>query len=91
MSDIYKLAGTEKVKPIPFDAHEQATRGEHVPTTADSPDKTDVQQYPKAVDHVEKPDAPEGHLEPIVAKDAAHEAELKKAAAEEKDEPKPAA
>jgi len=72
------LDGKTPVKPVPFDAHEQTTRGVHVPTEADSPDKDPktVDEYPKAIDHVEKPDAPEGHLEPVVANDADHEEEL---------------
>lgn len=56
----------------PFDAHEQATRGTHVPTAVDSADLPAGEQYPKAVDHVEV----DGHLEPVVAKDAKHEKEL---------------
>ena len=58
MSDIYKLDGSEKVKPVPFDAHEQATRGEHIETTKDSPDRAAhlVAEYPKVVEHTEKGD-----------------------------------
>ena len=51
------LDGKTPVKPVPFDAHEQATRGTHVPTTEDSPDKVvaAADEYPKAVDHVDHP------------------------------------
>lgn len=81
MADEQNLDGTVPVKPVAFDTHEQATRGTHVPTTADSPDKDPktVDEYPKAIDHVQKDDAPEGHLEPVVANDADHEEELKAA------------
>jgi hypothetical protein len=72
MADAQNLDGKTPVKVVPFDAHEQATRGEHVPTTTDSPDKTDVVEYPKAVDHVANPYA-EGHLEPVVVNNAAEE------------------
>jgi hypothetical protein len=76
------LDGKSKIAAVPFDAHEQATRGEHVPTEVDSPDKDPrtVQEFPKAIDHVQKAGAPEGHLEPVVAIDAEHEEELKAAA-----------
>lgn len=73
------LDGKSPVKPVPFDAHEQATRGVHVPTTADSPDKDPktVAEYPKAVDHVEHPSGV--GYEPVVATDKDHEAELEAA------------
>jgi hypothetical protein len=75
------LDGKHPVKPTPFDAHDQKVRGEHVPTSADSPDKDPetVQEFPKAVAHDETTG------EPVIARDAAHEAELKaKVKAEEK-------
>jgi hypothetical protein len=69
------LDGKTPIKPTPFDAHEQATRGTHVETTVDSPDKEEVEEYPKAVDHVDKPGAPEGHKEPVLVNSAKEEAE----------------
>lgn len=74
-----KLDGTATHKDLvtPFDAHEQRTRGTHVPSGPESPDITDVQQYPKAIAHDPKTG------EPVIAKDADHEAALK-AKAEEK-------
>jgi hypothetical protein len=56
MADI-KLDGSDKIAPVPFDAHEQATRGVHLPTETDSPDKDPrtVVEFPKAVDHVDHP------------------------------------
>lgn len=60
----------------PFDAHEQLVNGEHVPTTVNSPDKTNVVEFPKAVDHIQKEGAPKGHMEPVIAKNAEHEKEL---------------
>lgn len=72
------LDGTDVIKPTPFDAHEQATRGTHVPTEIDGPDvdPKSVQQYPKAVDHVDHPDpvaAAAGHKEPVVVNSAEEE------------------
>lgn len=78
-----KLDGTETLKPTPFDAHEQVVRQPHtfVPVKNASveaheaagyqadPD-FEASEYPKAVDHRE-----DG--EPVVARDADHEAELK--------------
>jgi hypothetical protein len=86
------LDGKTPVKPTPFDAHEQATRGEHIPTELDSPDKDPktIVEFPKAVDHVQKADAPEGHLEPVIATSPEHEAELKAAKTAEADETKSA-
>jgi hypothetical protein len=51
------LDGKTPVKPTPFDAHEQATRGIHVPTEIDSPDPdlSKIAEFPKAVDHVDHP------------------------------------
>jgi hypothetical protein len=68
-----ELDGKTVVKPTPFDAHEQATRGVHVPTALDSPDKepATVQEFPKAVDHVDHPSGI--GLEPVVVKNAAEE------------------
>lgn len=60
------LDGKEPVKATPFDAHEQATRGEYVATTETSPDLTSVAEFPKAVDHLVKDNAPKGHLEPVI-------------------------
>jgi hypothetical protein len=67
------LDGKSKIAPTPYDAHEKATRGEHVPTTKTSPDKTSVAEYPKAIDHVQKDGAPKGHLEPVIVKSAEEE------------------
>lgn len=67
------LDGKTPVKPTPFDAHEQATRGEHVPTAKDSPDKDPktVAEFPKAVDHVDHPSGV--GKEPVVVKSAEEE------------------
>lgn len=73
------LDGTGKIKPVPFDAHEQATRGEHVPTEAGVHTPLPVEEYPKAIDHDEKTG------EPIIAKDAAHEKQLLADRADEKE------
>jgi hypothetical protein len=67
------LDGKGKIEPTPFDAHERKTRGTHVPTTKDSPDPLPGKQYPKAVDHVQKPGAPAGHKEPVVVNSAEEE------------------
>jgi hypothetical protein len=81
------LDGKDPITPTPFDAHEQATRGTHVPTTADGPDPKPGAEFPKAVDHVDHPDpvaAAAGQKEPIVVNDAQEEEEYedKKAAGE---------
>lgn len=72
------LDGTGDIKATPFDAHEQATRGEHVPTEIDSPDPdlSKIREFPKAVAHDEVTG------EPVIAKNAKHEAQLKAAAEE---------
>lgn len=69
------LDGKTSIKPVPFDAHEQATRGEHVPTELDSPDKDPktVQEYPKAVDHVDHPSGV--GQEPVLVNNADEEQE----------------
>src|SRR5882724_3000372 len=71
------LDGKDKLVPVPFDAHEQATRGEHVPTTADGPDPDhDPIEFPKAVDHIDHPDpvaAAAGHKEPVIVNSADEE------------------
>ena len=68
------LDGKDPVTPTPFDAHEQATRGTHVPTEIDSPDPdlSKIQEYPKAVDHVDHPSGV--GKEPVIALDRDHEA-----------------
>lgn len=73
------LDGTDKLTPTPFDAHEQATRGEHIPTAIDSPDKdpASVQEYPKAVEHTDAG-------EPVVVNSAEEEAAYKSAKDAEK-------
>ena len=85
------LDGKTEVKPVPFDAHEQATRGVHVPTTKDSPDPdpSTVVEFPKAVDHVVDPNDPT-HLEPVVVNSAEEEAAYLGANTDEKAEPAPA-
>lgn len=79
------LDGTVPVKPVPFDAHEQATRGTHVPTSADGPEpEVTGDEYPKAVDHVDHPDpvaAAAGHQEPILVNSAEEEKAYHDAAA----------
>jgi hypothetical protein len=68
-----KLDGTETPKPVPFDAHEQIARASHEHTKDGLVAKDyKYQKYPKAVAH----DPETG--EPIIARDAAHEAELLK-------------
>lgn len=82
------LDGKTPVKAVPFDAHEQATRGTHVPTQLDSPDPdpATIVEFPKAVDHVQKDGAPEGHLEPVVVNNADEEEAHLDAKDEEKSE-----
>jgi len=67
------LDGKSVIKPTAFDAHEQATRGTHVPTTKNSPDldPRSIQEFPKAVDHVEHPSGV--GLQPVVVNSAAAE------------------
>lgn len=62
----------------PFDAHERATRNP-------KPDAK-PQEFPKAIEHIQKEDAPEGHSEPIIARDAKHEVQLKKDLAAKKED-----
>jgi hypothetical protein len=71
-----KLDGTEKIAPVPFDAHEQVVRAshEHDPAEGYVPADYEHQDYPKAVAHDEKTG------EPIVALNARHEAKLEKEA-----------
>lgn len=79
------LDGKTPIKPVPFDAHEQATRGEHVPTEVDSPDKDPktVVEFPKAVDHVDHPSGV--GLAPVVVNSAEEEEEYLDAKAEEEE------
>ncbi len=79
------LDGKTPIKPVPFDAHEQAVRGEHVPTKKDSPDldPKKVKQYPKAVDHVDHPYGV--GKEPVVVKSAAEEKAYLESKAKEKE------
>lgn len=67
------LDGKEPVKPVPFDAHEQATRG------TDSP--AEFVEFPKAVAHVDHPSGV--GLQPVVVKDADEEAAYLEAKAAE--------
>lgn len=66
------LDGKEKITPTPFDTHEKVVRGTHTHSASEGsqPAEYEHQEYPKAVAH----DAETG--EPIIAKDANHEAEL---------------
>lgn len=72
---VQNLDGKTPIKATPFDAHDQAVRGSHAPTSADSPDKDakTVVEFPKAVDHVDHP-YQAGHKEPIVVNSAEEEA-----------------
>lgn len=72
---VQNLDGKTPVTVTPFDAHEQAVRGSHVPTSADSPDKDSktVVEFPKAVDHVDHP-YQAGHKEPVLVNSAEEEA-----------------
>lgn len=86
------LDGTDAIKPVAFDAHEQATRGVHVATAVDSPDKdpATVAEFPKAVDHVDHP-YQDGLKEAVVVKSAEEEKAYLDAQAEAKaDLPQPA-
>lgn len=78
-----KLDGTETPKPTPFDAHEQVVRNTHsfskeegyvkadpTHTTDEKGEPVALHEYPKAIAHDEE------NKEPVVAKDADHEAEL---------------
>ena len=78
-----ELDGKGQIKPTPFDAHEQATRGTHVPTTKDSPDldPKKVAEYPKAVDHVDHPSGV--GKRPVIVKNAQEEREYKERKAKE--------
>jgi hypothetical protein len=72
MAPEQNLDGKTPVKVVPFDAHEQATRGTHVPTEIDGPDpEVAGSEYPKAVDHVDHPSGV--GLEPVIVKDADEE------------------
>jgi hypothetical protein len=84
------LDGKDPVKPTPFDAHEQATRGEHVPTGPDSPDKDPetVAEFPKAVDHVDHPSGV--GKQPVVVNSAEEEEAYHEAKAEEEKPAEPA-
>lgn len=65
------LDGTEKITATPFDAHEQVARASHEHTADGLVAKEyEHQEYPKAIAHDEE------NKEPVVAKDADHEAEL---------------
>jgi hypothetical protein len=75
------LDGNDKITPTAFDAHEQLVRGEHVPTGPNSPDKRNVKEFPKAVDHVDHPSGV--GQEPIIVKSAAEEKAYNEAKADE--------
>jgi hypothetical protein len=65
------LDGTEVVKPVPFDAHEQFVRTPSAPGD----------EYPKAVDHVDHPSGV--GLQPVVVNSAEEEEAYKAAKAAE--------
>lgn len=73
-----KLDGSETPKPTPFDAHEQVVRSSHE-HGADGYVAAEYthQEFPKAVAHTEAG-------EPIIAKDADHEDELRESMEEGK-------
>jgi len=74
-----KLDGKEQVAPTPFDAHEKIVRSTHRHTKDGYvADEYKPQEYPKAIAHDEETG------EPVIARDAKHEAELKKASEKEK-------
>lgn len=75
------LDGKEAVKPVAFDAHEQAQAAQ----AADY----DHQEYPKAVDHVDHPSGV--GQEPVLVQSAEEEKAYLEAKAAEKAEPVPAA
>lgn len=70
------LDGKEKITPTPFDAHERVVRGTHSHSAGEGyqPAEYEHQEYPKAVAHRE-----DG--EPVVAKDADHEEQLREESA----------
>jgi hypothetical protein len=69
------LDGTDAIKPVPFDAHEQAQAA----AAADY----EHQEFPKAVDHVDHPSGV--GLQPIVVNSADEEADYHEAKAAEKE------
>jgi hypothetical protein len=70
------LDGTVPIKPTPFDAHEQATRGQAPVVTKDTHPGSG-EEYPKALEHDNKGEVT------VVAKDAAEEAAYNAAKAKE--------
>ena len=79
------LDGTTPVTPTPFDSHDQKVRAAHTYSREEGyqpADEAEPQEYPKAVDHVEKAGAPEGHLEPVLVNDEEEEAAHHEAKAE---------
>jgi hypothetical protein len=77
------LDGKGKIKPTPYDSHDQKVRGTHIPTKAGDalPHAGQGQQYPKAVDHVDHPDFGK---EPVVVNNDAEEKAYLDAKAEKK-------
>jgi hypothetical protein len=69
------LDGKDAIKPVPFDAHEQAQKE----AAADY----EHQEFPKAVDHVDHPSGV--GLQPIVVNSADEEADYHEAKAAEKE------
>lgn len=72
------LDGKTAVAPVPFDAHDKVLRSSPVVHEASGPEENPValHEFPKAVAHDEETG------EPVIAKDAAHEAELAEKAKE---------
>lgn len=67
------LDGKDKITPTPFDAHEQVVRQQHTHSKEggyEADPDFEASEFPKAVAHTEAG-------EPVVAKDADHEAQLK--------------
>jgi hypothetical protein len=83
-----KLDGKTPVKPTPFDAHEQATRGTHIPTKAGDKEPHPGQgaQYPKVVEHREGSEKGQLDAAVIVNSKEEEDAYLAKKAKEEKAE-----
>lgn len=78
------LDGKTPVKPVPFDVHDKVVRqAGKTHTFNEKNEPVPLYEYPKAVAHLNSEGATvvlhEGikeHLEPVIARDADHEAEL---------------
>ncbi len=84
------LDGTQPVKPVPFDSHEQKVRAPHTYSAEEGYQPAEASdepaEYPKAVDHVKHPSGL-GH-EPVVVNDAKEEAAFNQAQGEAEDSEK---